>query len=254
MTMRIIINADDLGRSAAVNDATFDLMDRRLVTSATIVATGDALEDVARRCRKYPHCSFGAHVFLDEFRPLTDLSSFENLLLPDGRFKKDARSYAFMQIVRTALLEEWVAQVKHLRSVGIPVSHVDSHHHVHTLPIVFGMLVALQRRTDVRKVRISFNCYDKRVPSSLLAKKWLFNFALRRFVRTTTHFSNFRIFYNLLKQGRLHRPLTIELMVHPGASTYMSAPDSYEDELVKLTGNWQKYLPLNHRLISYNEL
>jgi len=254
MTTRIIINADDLGRSAAVNDAAFALMDRGLVTSATIIATGDSLGDVARRCRDYPHCSFGTHLFLDEFQPLTDLSAFENLLLPDGRLREDARTYAFTRSVRNALLEEWVAQVEHVRSVGIPVSHLDSHHHVHTIPVAFGMLKALQQRTGVRKVRISLNCYEKPVPLMLLAKKSLFNFSLRRFVRTTTHFAPFGIFHALMEQGRLPRPSTIELMVHPGASTYMKAPAYYEDELVKLGGRWREYLPWDYRFISYDDL
>jgi predicted glycoside hydrolase/deacetylase ChbG (UPF0249 family) len=231
-------------------------MDRGVVTSATIVAAGDALDDVARRCRDYPHCSFGTHLFLDEFQPLTDLSAFGDLLLPDGRLKEDARTYAFTRSVRIALLEEWVAQVERLRSLGIPVSHLDSHHHVHTIPALFGMLKALQRRTGVRKVRISLNCYAQTVPRMTMAKKRLFNFALRRYVptTTTTHFASFEIFHALLEQGRLPRPSTIELMVHPAASTYMKAPAQYEDELVKLAGGWRDRLPWDHCFISYNDL
>lgn len=257
MVMRIIVNADDLGRSMAVNEATFALMDRGLVTSATIIATGEALDDVAFRVRNYPHCSFGVHLFLDEFYPATDLSAFGELLLPDGRLKEDARNFTFTHEIRKALLNEWKAQVDRVKSLGIPISHFDSHHHVHTIPAMFSALKALQRETGVHKLRISMNQYSDPVPGLLLAKKRAFNWALRHWVPavTTRWFSNFGMFYDLLQQNRLPSPATIELMVHPAAGTYMKGPMIYEDgEILSLNEDWRERLPWDYRLISYNEL
>lgn len=254
--MRIIVNADDLGRSEAVNEATFALMQRGLVTSATIIATGSALSDVAKRYKDFPHCSFGVHLFLDEFKPVTDLSEFHEILDSDGRLKEDARTFTFHKALRKALLKEWEAQVERVRSVGIPVSHLDSHHHVHTLPAMFGTFKALQRRTGLRKVRVSLNCYLQSVSPLHLAKKQLFNFALRHYVPsiTTRHFVNFGIFHALLSHNKLPKTSSIEVMVHPGAETYMKTSVESEDELVKLDGSWQELLPREHRFISYNDL
>jgi predicted glycoside hydrolase/deacetylase ChbG (UPF0249 family) len=253
MTTKIIINADDLGRSVAVNEATFDLIDRGLVTSATIVASGEALEDVARRCGDYPHCSFGVHLFLDEYQPLT--AGFRRLLVPSDRLKEAVREALLND--REAVLQELQAQVERVRAAGIPVSHIDSHHHVHTVPEFFGTLKALQRRTGVDKVRLTLNCYAQPASHLHLAKKTIFNFALRHYVPsvTTRWFMSFGIFHAVLTQGRLpNRPSSIELMVHPAAATYVKTPAKYEDELVKLAGDWRKHLPWEHRLISYNDL
>ena len=60
--MKIIINADDLGKSMKVNDAIFKLMDKNLITSSTIMANGDYVEDAIVRSKKYPNFSFGIHL------------------------------------------------------------------------------------------------------------------------------------------------------------------------------------------------
>ena len=109
----------------------------------------------------------------------------------------------------------------------------------------------------LRKVRITLNRYAQPVSHLHVAKKTVFNFALRHLVPsvTTRWFMSFGIFHALLTQGRLPRdPSSIELMVHPAAATYMKAPAEYEDELVKLGEDWREHLPWEHRLISYNDL
>lgn len=255
--MRIIVNADDLGRSLEVNEATFALIDRGLVTSATIIATGEAIDDVARRFKNYPHCSFGVHLFLDEFFPATDLTAFSELLQPQGAFKADARKFKFTPTVRTALLNEWKAQVDRVKSLGIPISHFDSHHHVHTIPDMFGALKALQRHTGIYKTRISMNRFSDPVSGLLLAKKMIFNLALRHWVPsiTTRWFTNFGMFHDLLEKNRLPSPSTIELMVHPAAGSYMKGPSNYEeDEIIKLNQDWRERLPWEYELINYNDL
>lgn len=56
--MRIIVNADDLGISAAVNEAVFGLMAEGLVTSATLRAKGKGRRaDGEARQRDFGRCS-----------------------------------------------------------------------------------------------------------------------------------------------------------------------------------------------------
>jgi hypothetical protein len=43
-SMLLIVNADDLGASEAVNDETFALMESGLVTSATLMANGSVVD------------------------------------------------------------------------------------------------------------------------------------------------------------------------------------------------------------------
>ncbi len=84
--MRLIINADDLGRSPEANRAIFDLMDRGLVTSATVMANGPYVDEALSRVGHYPRGSFGVHLNLTEFRPLTQNASPGSPPGPGGQF------------------------------------------------------------------------------------------------------------------------------------------------------------------------
>jgi len=52
--MRIIVNADDLGMSEAVNEAIFQGMQRGVITSATMLANGPALKAAAQSLHLFP--------------------------------------------------------------------------------------------------------------------------------------------------------------------------------------------------------
>jgi predicted glycoside hydrolase/deacetylase ChbG (UPF0249 family) len=254
--MKLILNADDAGRSQAVNDEILGLMDRGLLTSASLVATGSAIEELARRSTAFPRCSFGVHLFLDEFRAVTDLSAYPAVVGKDGHFGGDARAYVYTNAFRRAIATEWIMQIERVRSFGVRVSHLDSHHHIHTFPPLFPVLKEVQRATGIRKVRLSMNCFSMPIPRALTFKKALFNWVLRHYVPTvtTSHFSSFGMFHSLLEGGRLPKIRSLELMVHPGAATYMKLSNPYEAEVLQMEDGWQHRLPVPWTLCSYNDL
>src|SRR5690348_13237242 len=88
--MKVIINADDLGISSEVNAATFELMSQGRVTSATLMANGSAVEAAARCTKDFRHCSFGVHLNVDEFRPLTTHPGLQPILDADRRLVGNA--------------------------------------------------------------------------------------------------------------------------------------------------------------------
>src|SRR6516165_8611936 len=81
-SIAIIVNADDLGMSGAVNEATFDLMSRGRISSATLLANAPAAREAARCAAAFPDCSFGVHLNLTQFEPLTK-GSGARLLVDD---------------------------------------------------------------------------------------------------------------------------------------------------------------------------
>ena len=87
-----------------------------------------------------------------------------------------------------AVHEEMCAQVDLLASLGVPISHFDSHNHIHTKPFMFPALKAVQKRYGMRKVRISKNLYAPGQPMSQMLrwKKRAYNWALRNIYQTRT--------------------------------------------------------------------
>ncbi len=257
--MRMIINSDDFGATQSVNDHTLDLIERGRITSATLIANAPALEDAVRRIPRHTRCSFGVHLNLTEFAPLTPPEELRNLkpFLDDkGCFAGEAvlRSVPIDARARDAFFKEWCLQVKRVLSLGLPVSHFDSHNHVHTMPALFTVLKRVQREFGIRKVRTSWNVYSASSPASsaLLLKKQVWGLALRHYYRTvtTSAFTSFAVFYELAKSHRqpdLIQYDSMELMVHPGHP-------KFEKETQLLELDWQLELGIQTQLMSYSEL
>jgi predicted glycoside hydrolase/deacetylase ChbG (UPF0249 family) len=249
--MRLIINADDLGYSEMVNDSIFALIARGCVTSATMIMNAPAVESAARQIARYPQASFGIHLNITEFAPLSSHPGLSPLLRPDGReFSGGARKIDLDKGVREGVLAEWSAQVERALALGVPVSHLDSHHHVHTEPQLFFVLKQVQRKFDIGKVRLTRNIFGPAERQSPLRRgaKWVWNQTLRhcRKTVTTDRFTEFETFYLGLKAGKSWRG-DIELMCHPGAP-------GFARETALLDGSWRQDLAPSAVLINYNML
>jgi chitin disaccharide deacetylase len=249
--LRIVINADDFGLSRTINERIAGLLSRGVVTSATLVANGESVEEAARLAGEHPRCSFGVHLNVTEGRPLTCNLGLRAILDARGRFDGNrVRAVRLHADVREAIYQEWAAQVQRIRSLGVPITHLDSHHHVHTLVRLFGVLKRLQKSFRINKVRLTKNIYGAREASPLLlARKRLWNFALRHCcaTRTTDGFTSFSAFLERLRAGLDIDYDCVELMTHPGAAGF-----DMETRLVE--GPWRDEINRPFELISYGEL
>lgn len=252
--MRLIINADDLGISAQANAAIFDLMAAGLVTSATLMANGPALEEAAAASRGFPGCSFGVHLNLSQFPPLRPHPAFAGILDAQGNFSKKVLTAAVGFSLLRPVLAEWRAQVERIQALGVSVSHLDSHDHVHVrLPALFPILKMIQREYGIRKVRITKNIYSSRSPlrsRGLLCRKKFFNYALRHVYRTvtTSGFTDFQSFLDAAGEARRWHS-SVELMVHPGNPAL-----EFREETAALYTAWQERIGFPVQLISYRNL
>lgn len=250
--MRIIVNADDLGLSEPVNEAIFQGMQRGVITSATMLSNGAAVRTAVQNLHLFPKCSFGVHLNLTEFAPLcpgsdTDLANIldQNRCFNGNSIREVTISVAMLR----AIFREWCSQIENLMRLGLEPSHLDGHHHVHTIPQLLPVLAALRRRYKINRVRISRNMYDdsERPGQALLVKKRFFNMALRMMgFRTTKIFTDLGTFVKLCAV-RPPRSACAELMTHPG-----SLPRNEEASL--LESDWPRMLSYKATLVSYQSL
>lgn len=259
--MRVIINADDLGYSGDTNDIIFELMDHRRITSATLLANAPGYDDAVRRISGYTGLSFGAHLNITEFLPLTRPQVFFDEGIVDGKGvftglltrSRPGPSPA----LKAAILREWEEQVTKVLDSGMRISHFDSHNHAHTLPWLFFTFKELQKRFRVRKVRGTFNryCGGMRRPSpGLLLKKKIWHSALRNYYRTgtTDYFTDLGCFVENLNAWTDFRG-TWELMCHPG-QPYAPGRKPAVNEREILWSEWVQKSPVAIELISYDQL
>lgn len=250
--MLVIINADDLGANQEVNDTIFRLMSVQSITSATLLANGPGLIDASKQISHFPECSFGVHLNVTQFQPLLRSDALAPLVDEEGFFcgEERIREIKITSSLSYAIYEEFCAQCERILSLGVNVSHIDSHHHIHTIPRIFPILKRLQTKYGLRKVRISRNIYpdDHKISKTLLLKKRFYNFMLRNYycTKTTSGFTDMTTFYKKGKGNDL-RHHTMEVMVHPGAR-------GCEREMAVLQSGWREEVPFRIKLISYKEL
>lgn len=117
-TRFLIVNADDFGLSAGVNEGIVTAHERGIVTSASLMVRGRAASEAARMARDLPGLSIGLHVDIGEW-------AF-----------RDGQWVANYQVVnahdRQAVAEEVARQLLLFRQLmGRDPTHLDSHQHAH---------------------------------------------------------------------------------------------------------------------------
>ncbi|MFC2107704.1 carbohydrate deacetylase, partial [Bacteroidota bacterium] len=224
--MKIIVNADDLGYSSEVNDAIFAFIKSGDVTSATLMANGNAINEAIESLQKYPQASFGIHLNLTEFISLSKSKVMQERGVVDdnGIFTAKIREAAPDKLLKKAIFEELEMQLKKLIDMGVKVSHFDSHHHIHTIQWLFPVIKKLQKKYKIRKVRNTLNLYPENenpgMKSLLMKSIWTLMMKYYYFSRMTNYFSFFEWFIQDGLSEKLTVNKTIELMCHPGSPNY----------------------------------
>lgn len=252
MSIRIVVNADDLGISEEVNEAIFRRLENRTVTSATILSNGPFAAQAIKRVHRFPECSFGIHLNLTEFKPLSANSqvALSEILNEQGQFNGNAiREIKIGIPILRAIYREWCEQIENVLRMGAQPSHLDAHHHVHTIPQMLPILALLRRRYKINRIRISRNLYTSQfLPTAgMLARKRLYNRALRSVgFKTTGIFTDLETFVRLCS---LKPPgnRTVEIMTHPGSEAHV-------EESRLLDSDWLTALAYQATLISYKAL
>lgn len=156
--MWIILNADDFGRSTGINTAVIRAHHEGVLTSASLMVTGDAVEEAITLARETPTLAVGLHVVVANGRSVLSPGEIPHLVDGDGHFSNDpiriGLRYYFSRMARAELTRELAAQFERFTTTGLPLSHVDSHLHLHLHPIVFDLMLPLAVKFGARGVRL----------------------------------------------------------------------------------------------------
>ncbi len=151
--VRVIINADDLGISEAVNAAIVEWAEAGVVTSVSAMGAAPAQDPGAAQRLDQLGVSIGVHCNLSQFTPLTDPEPLRPLLKADGTFDTVVRSVKPTAPLRAAVERELAAQIAAVADLGVEPSHLDSHHHDHFTMWMMRVYRELRRTCGVSRVR-----------------------------------------------------------------------------------------------------
>ena len=156
----LIVTADDFGLSLAVNEAVEEAHRKGVLTSASLIVTGEAAADAVRRAKKMPKLGVGLHLALLDAPSALKAAEIPDLLEPGHDYlgSKPAVTgarIAMVRHVREQARAEMHAQFALFRKTGLPLDRVDGHWHFHMHPTLVGILIRdLAGPFGVKAVRV----------------------------------------------------------------------------------------------------
>jgi len=158
MVRKLIMTADDFGASAAVNAAVLRAHREGVLTSASLMVTGDAAGEAVALARATPSLAIGLHVALADARSALPASEVPHLAGVDGKLERHpARAWlrlATSAAARREAAREVETQFERFAATGLALAHVDGHHHLHLHPAVFPLVARLASRFGARGIRL----------------------------------------------------------------------------------------------------
>jgi hopanoid biosynthesis associated protein HpnK len=155
---KLIVNADDFGISLEVNDAIISAHREGVLTSTSLMVTGEAFDDAVRLARENPRLGVGIHLVTVMGRSALPASEIPSLVDSEGNFSNDpinaGLKYFFSPRARRELRRELPAQFERFKSTGLPLSHVDGHLHLHVHPVIFLIAIEQAAKYGARCMRV----------------------------------------------------------------------------------------------------
>ncbi|NLG83942.1 MAG: hopanoid biosynthesis-associated protein HpnK [Firmicutes bacterium] len=186
----LIVNGDDFGRSSRINEAIIRAHREGILTSASLVVTGEAFAEAVVMAKETPSLAVGLHLVLAGGRAVLPPKAIPHLVDENGYFTADpfraGCRYFFSPACRRELSREIEAQFARFAATGLPLSHVDGHLHLHLHPVVFAHLLPLAVRYKAKGIRLPHDdfrtaiAYDHR----FFLRKAAWNLALSFLSRT----------------------------------------------------------------------
>lgn len=222
--LRLIISGDDYGGALSINRAVIQAHEEGILTSTSLMVTGEAVDDAVARARAHPTLAVGLHLVVLDTRGASSISRAPHLTDPKGQLPKNLFAggvrYFFSPVLRAMLQQEIKAQLERFLETGLLLAHVDGHHLFHLHPTVFSILMPLAEQYGVPGIRLPRD--DLRLALALDRSRkaskvtWasvyalLCRWALRRLEQSSIVFTD-RV-YGFLQTGCMHESFVVSLL------------------------------------------
>lgn len=236
MPGKIIFNADDFGISRGVNSAILEAAQNGILTSTSLMVNQKYAKEAIEQAKKLPDLKIGLHVNLTNENAAAPAEQIPLLADQNGKLKNGFVKLALLALFKGKALKDQVrieieAQIKKALALGVSLAHIDSHRHVHMIPVIFQVMTELKEKYQIPRIRVINEC-------GLLSAKhnrgmsWLFDGALIKYflLRTFSVINGYKsqtYFYTMLYTCKLSADRftdvrvpadydAVEIMIHPG--------------------------------------
>jgi hopanoid biosynthesis associated protein HpnK len=165
---RLIVNADDFGRSRSINEAVIRAHREGILTSASLMVNEAPCAEAVELAKQNPKLGVGLHLTLLMGRSALPPREIPGLVNQQGEFSNDpvkvGFQYFFGRGLREQLRKEIHAQFARFRATGLPLDHVNGHLHIHLHPTVLGILMEDADTLGIQRMRLTREPFWADVP------------------------------------------------------------------------------------------
>jgi hopanoid biosynthesis associated protein HpnK len=247
---RLVINADDFGRSRSINEAVIRAHSQGVLTTASLMVNEPGWKEAVAACRDHPNLGIGLHLSLIDGRAALTSNQVPGLVNEQGMFTAGpvltGLRYFGRRGLRAQLRQEMQAQVDRFHATGLPMDHLNGHLHLHLHPVVFDLLMEHAAEWKITAMRLTSESFW--LSARLTAGHWayrashaaVFHFLSGR-ARGPMRSRNIRHtqqVFGLLQDGRVDEQYVLKLLpeLPPGDSELYCHPsvDVFAHELAAL--------------------
>ncbi len=159
---QVIVNADDFGISRGVNEAIVTAHQKGILNSTSMMMNVAHTDEAIALAKGLPDLRVGIHLNLTNQlnqKPLSNPEDIPLLVDENGHLKNGFVALMLLSFRAPKQLAAQVelemrAQVKRAIGAGIQPTHLDSHRHVHMIPVLFKTALKVAKTYHIPRVRV----------------------------------------------------------------------------------------------------
>lgn len=236
MALKKIFNADDFGISKGVNAAIEQAHKEGILNSASLMVNQKYAQEAIEKAKQMPDLEMGLHINLTNEEPAANPKDIPLLVGENGKLKNGFVNLLLLSFLHPCELARQVeievrAQIEKYMQSGLKLEHLDSHRHVHLIPVIFKVVKKLGDEFNVKRIRLMneniFNTIKQNQAKSYLFDGGIIKYMLLRFLSWWNGYKSDVYFYTILFTCKIsseqfknvkipHGYKAVEIMIHPG--------------------------------------
>lgn len=253
MVLKKIFNADDFGASQGINQAVAKAYHQGILNSTSMMINLNYVDEALELKKEMPNLDVGLHLNLTNEYALSEMKKIPLLVDENGKFKHGFVNLLILSLLKPNELKKQVevetrAQIEKAQTKGIKLSHIDSHRHIHHIPLIFKIVKNLANEYKIPRIRVVneniFNTMNSNRDKSYLFDGGIVKYVILRALAFWNNHKTDTYFYSILYTCKLSKEHfknlkipakygAIEVGIHPAMPEIdVQSPNGVFDENV----------------------
>lgn len=232
---KVYVNADDFGFSHGINEAIYRGCKDGIINSTSIMMNQPNTEEAVLLSQKMENINIGIHINLTNGYSVSSQIKVPNIVDSQGKFccgfVKLMLRTMYLKTIRFQIWREIEAQIIAALKNNIPISHIDGHRHIQMIPMIYKIMLRLQKKYAIKRLRVIneniFQTWKSQRNISGIKNGGLIKYIVLTGLRYLTKAKSNIYFFSIIYTGNMSSEVLrkikipkgysgIEIMMHPG--------------------------------------